>query len=153
MLRLLTTTVAALIAEASASPDREVCGLVWASADWPGDGAVEHVRPLRNVHPDPAKYYRVSTSDLREAYREMDDLDGEPVAWYHSHPSGKSDPSETDMQGAMDPGMHYLILYPEFEELKASLGQVIGRVSHWQVSAWECLEPGLLLQADFEVVS
>lgn len=148
MLTLSESTVAEVLRQASAHPDVEVCGLVWASGDWPGDGAVEHVRPLRNVHPDPAKYYRVSTSDLREAYRELDEGRGEPVAWYHSHPGGKSDPSEEDMAGAMDPGMHYFIVYPEMHDLIAD-DVVIQVHKVWQLSVWECLEPGLLLESEY----
>lgn len=143
MLRLSEATVTALVRHASATPDREVCGLVWLSE------GLQHVRPLANVHSDPTRYYRTSTDELRSAFAEMGE--GAPLAWYHSHPGGKPDPSETDMQGAFDTQMHYLILYPEDEELMAGLGQVVGQARYWKLSAWECPEPGLLLAAEWRM--
>lgn len=146
VLRLHRSTVTALIGWASKHPEVEVCGLVW------GTQTFQTVHPLKNVHPEPAKYYRTEPAELRAAFNRMDDEGGEPVAWYHSHPGGKPDPSEEDMAGAFDIGMYYLILFPEHTELTAGLGQVIGRATHWQFTVWECLEPGILVQASYEVV-
>jgi proteasome lid subunit RPN8/RPN11 len=137
MLRLLKTTVAELTAHASSEPDREVCGLVWAY-----EGG-QTVYRLPNVHPEPAKYYRTEPLDIRRAFDAMDKQGGEPLAWYHSHPNGKQDPSETDMLGAFDTAMHYLILYPT--TTKPSRDTL---VTEWQLSAWECLEPQVLVRAE-----
>ena len=148
MLRLRKSTVAAILREAAGSPDKEVCGLVWASGDWPGDGRIEHVHPLPNVHPEPDKYYRTAPKDVREAFESMDEDGGEPVAWYHSHPGGKSDPSEEDMRGAFNTGMYYLIAYPESFDLMAD-DQVISTKKVWRLSVWECLSVGVLLEAEW----
>lgn len=138
MLRLAKSTVQALVRHAAANPDREVCGLVWQS----GRGQV--VRVVPNVHPQPRDYFRMDPRDVRLAFEVMDADDGEPVAWYHSHPGGKPDPSEADMQGAFDTGMYYLIAHPD--NLNAYPGTTSAK---WQLSAWECLEPGLLVQAEW----
>lgn len=148
MLRLNRSTVQALIREAAAQPDREVCGLVWGSEGL----RAQTVHPLPNVHPDPTKYYRTAPVDVREAYDLMDLDRGYPLAWYHSHPGGKPDPSEEDSLGAMQTGMHYLILYPETVVLYVG-GVQAGQVTEWRLTAWECLSPGVLVQADWEEVA
>jgi proteasome lid subunit RPN8/RPN11 len=135
MLRLQKATVAAILRHAEAHPTQEVCGLVWANA------RAQVVRALTNVHPHPARYYRVAPKDLREAYDVMDADGGEPIAFYHSHPSGKRDPSEEDMLGAFNAGMHYLIAYPD---------TVNGR-AQWNLTAWECLSPQILVEEQYEV--
>ena len=144
MLRLRKSTVEAILSWASRHHEVEVCGLVWGHSE---SDRGETVYPLRNMHPDPARYYRTSPKDIREAFDAMDREDGYPLAWYHSHPSGKPDPSETDMQGAFDTDMYYLIAYPHTWEV------VSGQATEWQLSVWECLEPGLLVGVDYEVIS
>jgi desampylase len=145
VLRLNKSTVTVLIREAAAEPDREVCGLVWASEGL----RAQTVRPLPNVHPDPSKYYRTAPKDVRDAYRAMDEDSGEPLAWYHSHPGGKPDPSEEDMLGAMAVGMHYLIVYPETLPVGEPVRE--GYITQWIISAWECISTGVLVGVDWEV--
>lgn len=148
MLRLSKSIVQAVIREAAASPDREVCGLVWASEAL----RTQTVRPVPNVHPQPDKYFRMAPRDVRRAFAELDEEGGTPLAWYHSHPSGKPDPSEEDMLGAMNVGMHYLIAYPEIQEVRSGDSHIPIRTDrHWQISAWECLEFGVLVQGEYEV--
>jgi proteasome lid subunit RPN8/RPN11 len=146
VLRLSKSTVTALIQWASSHPDIEVCGLVWAS-----EGA-QTVRPLPNVHPEPGRYYRTAPRDVRDAYRAMDEDRGEPLAWYHSHPGGKPDPSEEDMLGAMAVGMHYLIVYPETDPVPSDPAMLRkGYITQWCISAWECISVGVLVGVDWGV--
>ena len=147
MLRLNKSTVQALIREAAAQPDHEVCGLVWGSEGL----RAQTVSPLRNIHSEPDRYYRTDPLEIKEVFDAMDLEGGSPIAWYHSHPSGKSDPSETDMAGAFDTEMIYVILYPEHSDLVAGLGQVVGRATEWQLSVWECLSPGVLVRSGYEI--
>lgn len=146
MLRLNASTVQALIREAAAQPDREVCGLVWANEGL----RAQTVCPLPNVHHEPGKYFRTAPADVRRAFMLMDDEGGTPLAWYHSHPGGKPDPSEEDMRGAMQPGMHYLIVYPETEAVPSTPAPV-GFITKWRITAWECPEMGLLLSTEWKV--
>jgi proteasome lid subunit RPN8/RPN11 len=132
MLSLQRATVAEILRWAAQHPDVEVCGLVWQS------GRRQVVYPLTNVHPDPARYYRTDVEEMRTAYELMDRELGTPIAYYHSHPGGKGEPSEEDMLGAFSPEMHYLIAYP--------------RGGEWRLSTWECLEPQILVAAEVEVV-
>lgn len=146
MLRLQKATLAAVKAYAEAEHDREVCGLVWATG-----AGVQTVHPLPNVHSDPVHYYRTAPKDVRHAFDLMDREGAEPLAWYHSHPGGKADPSEEDSLGAFNIGMHYLIAYPEKARLLAGDGTFLNEHRMWEVSAWECLDAGVLVQADYIV--
>lgn len=114
-------------------PNVEVCGIVARGPK--GDRVI----PMRNVHRQPDRYYEWATGDMVREYDLMDGRGEHPIAFYHSHPSGRPTPSDTDMTGAFNVGMHYLILYPE------------GGL--WMVSAWECVSMGILIGASLEVRS
>lgn len=153
MLRLQQATVATILRLAGEYPTIEVCGFVWASGDWPGDGELQHVVPLRNTHPEPSRYYSVDAIEMTEAYRVMERAAGEPLAFYHSHPGGKPDPSEQDMLGALNTGMHYLIAYPwvpEFAKDQAAFHGAEGPI--WRLSAWECIGMQILVEDQYEVI-
>lgn len=152
MLRLQKATVADILTHAAQATGLEVVGLVWQTSG-PNDAPVQVVRRLRNVHSQPDKYYSVSPAELMRAYRDMDQEGGEPLAFYHSHPGGKPDPSEEDMLGAMNVGMHYLIAHPTRTEMK-----VMGRADPivvtgipWRLSAWECISPQILVGAELDI--
>jgi proteasome lid subunit RPN8/RPN11 len=133
MLKLRYDTIQAITTHAMNTPELEVVGLVWEVR------GVQTVRRLRNTHSDPRRYYCVDPDELRLAYQVMERSGGEPLAFYHSHPGGKSDPSEEDMLGALNDGMHYLIAYPKTETL-------------WRVSAWECITLQVLVEDNIEVL-
>jgi proteasome lid subunit RPN8/RPN11 len=147
MLRLNKSTVQALIREAATQPDREVCGLVWGSEGL----RAQTVSPLRNIHSEPDRYYRTDPLEIKEVFDAMDLEGGSPIAWYHSHPSGKPDPSETDMAGAFDSEMLYVILYPDRELHSKMAGEAFGEEAPWRLSVWECLSPGVLVQSSYEI--
>lgn len=147
MLKLQKATVITILRLAEEHPSIEVCGLVWQAREY------QCVAPLRNVHADPTRYYAVDGKELVAAYASMDRMDGEPLAFYHSHPGGKPDPSEQDMLGALNEGLHYLIAYPwvpEFEKDKAALHGIQGPV--WRLSAWYCLAMQILVEDQYEVL-
>lgn len=97
------------------------------------------VIPMRNVHKDPERYFAWDREDMGDAYTRMDQQGEHPVAFYHSHPNGRPTPSEADMEGALNVGMHYLILYPHH--------------GLWMFTAWECIEMGILISVPLEVGS
>jgi desampylase len=133
MLELTDTAIIEMFVWAERHSRVEVCGLVWKQEYHP----FTFVRPMRNIHSQPDKFYEIDTLEMKQAYEEMDVHNGQPVAFYHSHPGGSMYPSETDMQGALNVGMYYLILYP----LSVS----------WWMTAWECLEPGILVESKWRV--
>lgn len=138
MLQIREHTALEITGWAKRFPAIEVCGLVYRLED-----GSERVRPMLNSHSKPDKFYEVSVAEMVTAYKEMDALGGTPVAFYHSHPHpGSAGPSETDMQAAMNVGMHYLIAYP--------LAQYPDPME-WRLGAWECIEMGVLVQAELEM--
>lgn len=92
------------------------------------------VVPMKNVALTPTTDYRWDPAEMAQAFDTMDVEGGKPVAYYHSHPNGRREPSETDMRAALQPGMLYLIAYPDDAGV-------------WRLSAWDCLEEGILLEA------
>lgn len=132
---LSKSTKASIIAHASATPDVEVCGIVDSSG---------HVYVMRNTSPTPETHYAWDPKDMVMAYRVMDDKGEHPTAFYHSHPNGKKEPSETDMRGALNEGMVYLIVYPH-PPFHA------GHATKWWISGWRCTEPGILVHESLDV--
>lgn len=132
-----------LLRWASKYPSIEVCGMVWQH----NNGTHQTAWPLRNIHSQPDRYYAIYHKELQGAYERMDAADATLLAFYHSHPGGKPDPSEADMEGALNVGIHYLILYPEVVASEPALPAK----SLWRVSAWDCIEMGILLQDEVQV--
>lgn len=135
MLRLSADVVKEMLRWAGEYPTVEVTGMVIEH----GGSGLQRVRPMQNIAKDPSKYYAWDIREMGQVFKSMDRTGEWPIAIYHSHPGGKPDPSETDMQGAVMEGMHYLILYPCRDDM--------GGPDCWHVSAWECLEPGILVKA------
>jgi proteasome lid subunit RPN8/RPN11 len=139
MLKLHKNTVLTIFRWASKYPTIEVTGLVARGKER------QRVQPMQNIARDPAHHYEWDPQEMAEAWDRMDRRGEEPMAFYHSHPSGKSDPSERDMEGALHVGMYYLIAYPVFTGGRPD-------AASWLLSAWECIEMGILVEAKYEVV-
>jgi proteasome lid subunit RPN8/RPN11 len=147
MLQLNQETVAQLVRWASKHPTIEVTGIVARSRGH------ERVLPMRNTAAQPDRYYAWDAAEMRDQYSDMDLNGEEPVAFYHSHPNGRSAPSEADMEGALNPGMHYVIVYPEAHELTSGMSDIPLRIYKvWSISAWECIDHGILVGAELVVV-
>lgn len=71
--------------------------------------ATELVR-CRNEAADPSRFYEIGADSLIRMYFDLADRGLEPVAWYHSHPSGPPLPSRADIAYMGDPRVRYLIL-------------------------------------------
>jgi proteasome lid subunit RPN8/RPN11 len=91
-------------AEAAASPDREVCGLLLGRP-----GLIERALPTANVAPDPTCWFEVDPQALFAALRAERVGGAQVLGHYHSHPSGSADPSPRD-RAAAEPGRLWLIL-------------------------------------------
>jgi proteasome lid subunit RPN8/RPN11 len=130
--KLSNRTIDTIVQWAKRHPTIEVTGLVAQGAGG------ERVVPMRNVARRPEVYYEWDREEMAEVWATMDELGEEPVVFYHSHPNGRVDPSERDMEGALMEGMHHLILYPS--------------VQGWSYGLWECIDAGILIGAQLEVV-
>ena len=114
-----------VIAHAREGDPDEVCGILGGR-----EGEVTHVFRVRNiadeVKPDagvfrdrdtqvptpgrrPVHYYMDPLDQLR-AYREIDDLGLDVVAYYHSHTRSEARPSPTDVRLAHDPSAMWVLV-------------------------------------------
>lgn len=113
VLRLPVTIYEAIVAHACADHPDEACGVV--------AGAIGSDRPQRFVRMENAErsptFYRFDSGEHLRVWREMDDLDEEPVILYHSHTATEAYPSRTDIAYAAEPGAHYVLVStrPELE--------------------------------------
>jgi proteasome lid subunit RPN8/RPN11 len=104
-LEISSTLIARLLAEARAAPGVEVCGLLFGTA-----GRIDAVEPCANVAADPARTFEIDPAALFAAHRRARGGGPAVIGHYHSHPSGRAEPSATDAASAMGDGAVWLIL-------------------------------------------
>ena len=103
--RISRATLVEVLAHVAAEPDREVCGLLFGTAD-----QIDSAEPAGNVAADPARHFEIDPAALFAAIR-AERGGGPPIAGhYHSHPSGSAAPSVHDAAAAYQPGRLWLIV-------------------------------------------
>jgi len=86
----------------------EICGVLGGRRD--GDEArVEFVRRVENVSETPRVNYLMEPEDQLAAIDDVEER-GDVVGFYHSHPEGPRQPSETDADRANWPRHSYVIV-------------------------------------------
>lgn len=93
-----------ILTEAAASPQVEVCGLLFGDAQ-----AITAALPCRNVAADPARWFEIDPATLVAAHRAARTGGPRIVGHYHSHPTGVAVPSPRDAESAMADGALWLI--------------------------------------------
>jgi len=89
---------------AMATPDREICGLLFGSAD-----RIDRAQPADNVADRPEDTFEIDPRALFAALR-AERAGGERlIGHYHSHPNGSAAPSPRDLAAA-EAGKLWLIL-------------------------------------------
>lgn len=71
---------------------------------------VERVFTCRNVADEPQWRYTIDPADQLEAFRTVDEEEMDLIGFYHSHPRGPRQPSETDVDEATWTGYSYVIV-------------------------------------------
>ncbi len=94
-----------LVAEADASPDAEVCGLLFGAA-----GRIEATAACANVAANPARTFEIDPAALFAAHRHARSGGMAVIGHYHSHPSGLPVPSPRDAAQAMGDGAVWMII-------------------------------------------
>ncbi|MGK2909903.1 MAG: Mov34/MPN/PAD-1 family protein [Sphingobium sp.] len=94
-----------MMAQAHASPDHEVCGLLLGVS-----GAITEIRPAPNVADDPRTRFEVDPVILLAAHRAARRGGLAVIGHYHSHPNGSSAPSPADAAAAGVDGLLWLII-------------------------------------------
>ena len=95
----------ALLAEARAAHPRECCGLLFGTA-----AMIAGHQPAANVHPMPETHFEIDPQVLIDAHRATREGRARLVGYYHSHPSGRPEPSATDCELAAGDGMIWAIM-------------------------------------------
>lgn len=103
--RISSAALQQITADAAASPDAEICGLLFGS-----DGFVERAEPCANVAPDPSHAFEIDPVSLIAAYRAMRCGGPRLVGCYHSHPRGAPEPSPRDAAAANPDGWLWAII-------------------------------------------
>ncbi|GAA4909852.1 proteasome lid subunit RPN8/RPN11 [Nonomuraea thailandensis] len=93
-----------IVAHARADHPDEACGVIAGKS-----GVPERFIPMENAERSPT-FYRFDSMEQFRVWREMDDLDEEPVVIYHSHTATEAYPSRTDISYASEPGAHYVLV-------------------------------------------
>ena len=104
-LQISSTLLERLLSEAAGSPDREVCGLLFGTAE-----RIEAVLECRNVAADPSRHFEIDPTALFAAIRTERAGGPQLVGYWHSHPGGDVEPSASDLEGASDDGKIWLIV-------------------------------------------
>jgi proteasome lid subunit RPN8/RPN11 len=86
---------------------RESCGLLAGR-----DGIITHVLPAANAAADQATSYEIAPEELFRLMREMRAVGLDLLGIYHSHPNGKNEPSQRDIERAYYPDAAYFVVSP-----------------------------------------
>ena len=105
----MTVTIASdlidqILRAAAASPDAEVCGLLFGSPD-----RIAGAMPCLNVAADRSRWFEIDPATLLAAHKEARTGGPRIVGHYHSHPSGLAMPSPRDAAAATPDGALWLI--------------------------------------------
>lgn len=102
---LTSGILATLLEEAAKAHPLECCGLLLGQGD-----RVDEARPTANVHPDPARHFEIDPAALIAAHRAARGGGAQVLGYYHSHPTGRAEPSATDRAMASGDGRIWAIV-------------------------------------------
>lgn len=106
MLTLTQELYDRIVAHAREDHPDEACGVI---AGPEGTDRPERFIPMLNAARSPT-FYEFDSQDLLRLYRELDDRDETAVVIYHSHTATEAYPSRTDIDLAMEPDAHYVLV-------------------------------------------
>lgn len=93
------------IVHLAAGQAQEVCGLLLGEG-----GRITAILPAANVAADPARHFELDPAVLIAAHRAARQGGLGVLGHYHSHPSGRAEPSRTDAACARPDGTLWLIV-------------------------------------------
>ena len=116
---VLTSGVkATLLEEATRAAPLECCGLLLGR-----DDRIETALPCANVHDEPERHFEIDPAALIAAHRAARAGGPQVLGYYHSHPSGRPEPSATDRAQASGDGRIWAIVAGETVTLWRDLPQ------------------------------
>ena len=102
---MLSMTARDAMLRHAAGSAAEVCGLLLGQGD-----VVERVLACANVHPDPARFFELDPAALFAAHRAARGGGPGVIGHYHSHPSGRAEPSPRDAAAAAADGAVWIVI-------------------------------------------
>ncbi len=105
-LRISRALQAQLLAEAAATPEREVCGLLFGS----NHDSVTMIRPCENIAASPVDTFEIDPAVLIAAHKAQRAGGPRLIGCYHSHPNGVGEPSARDGESAWGNDTLWLIV-------------------------------------------
>lgn len=103
-LRILESALIELRCHVAQSPQQEVCGLLSGA-----NGTVTRVLAAENAAADPATSYEIAPRELFARMRQIREAGETLLGIYHSHPNGRSTPSDRDLAEAYYPDAAHVI--------------------------------------------
>lgn len=100
----------AVLSHAREGAPEEVCGVLAGERGDVHRVAARH--PAENAAADPLTRYEIDPREQLELLEAIDDAGRGVVGFYHSHPRGPPEPSDTDAAEATWPGRSYAIAAP-----------------------------------------
>lgn len=98
-----------LLDHAERGQPAEVCGILGGRFD-PDHSVVASVYEATNAADRPEIRYAIDPGEQLELMERIEDAGEDVVGFYHSHPAGPSQPSETDVDRATWPERSYVIV-------------------------------------------
>lgn len=83
---------------------RECCGILFEAA-----GRIAEAREMANVHPRPESHFEIDPQALVDAHRAARHGGPQVAGYFHSHPNGLAEPSDTDRAQAAHDGSIWAI--------------------------------------------
>ncbi|MEP6869258.1 MAG: M67 family metallopeptidase [Novosphingobium sp.] len=103
-LAVTSGAIATVLNEAAHAHPNEACGLLLGRA-----GRIERAVPTANVAADPLRHFEIDPAALIAAHRAARAGGAQVMGYFHSHPNGRRDPSETDRANASGDGLVWAI--------------------------------------------
>jgi proteasome lid subunit RPN8/RPN11 len=103
-LAVTSGAIATVLNEAARAAPNEACGLLLGRT-----GRIERAVPTTNVAADPLRHFEIDPAALIAAHRAARAGGRQVMGYYHSHPTGRADPSETDRASASGDGLIWAI--------------------------------------------
>ncbi|MBV9842480.1 MAG: M67 family metallopeptidase [Sphingomonadaceae bacterium] len=103
--RISKALLQVVLGHAGADPDREVCGLLFGSAE-----RIEDAVPAANVSAHPTDSFELDPQALFAAVRAERMGGRRSIGHYHSHPNGSASPSPRDAAASHGDGRVWLII-------------------------------------------
>jgi desampylase len=99
----------AIVEHAREGVPHEICGVL--GGEYGEEcSRVESVQQAENVAERPETRYYIDPEEQLELIDGIEDGGSDVVGFYHSHPAGPTEPSETDADRATWPGLSYVIV-------------------------------------------